>query len=124
MSIENLIAEVKSAADEVWKVLGSGFLENVYKKAFVQELKLRGIECREEVEVDIFYKGINVGIYKIDLLVDNRLIVELKATTDVSRVHSVQLVNYLCATGIDNGLLINFCGSNLYKIEKTRLYNK
>ena len=73
MSIQNLIAEVKSAADEVWKVLGSGFLENVYKKAFVQELKLRGIECREEVEVDIFYKGINVGIYKIDLLVDNRL---------------------------------------------------
>ena len=124
MSIENLIAEVKSAADEVWKVLGSGFLENVYKKAFVQELKLRVIECREEVEVDIFYKGINVGIYKIDLLVDNRLIVELKATTDVSRVHSVQLVNYLSATGIDNGLLINFCGSNLYKIEKTRLYNK
>ena len=124
MTIEELITEVKNAADEVWSVLGSGFLENVYKKAFLQELKLRGIECREEVEVDVFYKGINAGIYKIDLLVDNRLIVELKATTTVSRLHSVQLVNYLSATGIDNGLLINFGGACLYKIDKTRLYNK
>lgn len=124
MTIEELITEVKNAADEVWSVLGSGFLENVYKKAFLQELKLRGIECREEVEVDVFYKGTNAGMYKIDLLVDNRLIVELKATSNVSRLHSVQLVNYLSATGIDNGLLINFGGASLYKIDKTRLYNK
>jgi GxxExxY protein len=93
---------------KVHKTLGAGFLEKVYENAVMIELERCGLRARQQVPVSVKYEGRTVGEYFADILVEGRVVCELKANEIVLKEHEVQLVNYLNATGIDIGLLINF----------------
>lgn len=99
---------VIGAAMEVHRVLGPGFLEAVYQSALAQELKLRGIKVQQERHLPINYKGVLVGYYIADFVVEDKIILELKAIRQLTREHKAQAVNYLAATGIELALLLNF----------------
>lgn len=99
---------VIGAAFEVHRVLGPGFLESVYEEALAVELDLRGIEFRRQVPVAVGYKGRAVGEARLDCLVENLLIVELKAVDELAPIHQAQVISYLKATGHHLALLINF----------------
>lgn len=114
---------IRDAAQEVQCHLKAGYLESVYHRALVKELNLRGIPTQSECAIPVYYKGECVGDFKADIIVDNRVILELKACSSLNQSHSVQLVNYLIATGIDYGMLINFGASRLGIISKTRVYS-
>jgi GxxExxY protein len=100
--------EIIGAAFEVWKVLGYGFLEKVYENALVEELSRRGVPAQQQVEVEVHYKGVKVGRYVPDVFVAEKVIVEIKADKDYNPANEAQLLNYLKATGIRVGLLLNF----------------
>ena len=108
IDINDLILQIINSAKNVRRQLGPGFLEKVYKNAMVIELRKLHLNYETEKQIQIFYDGIIVGDYRADIIVDNRLILELKATQELSIAHEVQLVNYLTSTRIDDGLLINF----------------
>jgi GxxExxY protein len=91
--------------------LGAGFLEKVYANAMCIELKQNGLGVIQSPTVAVRYRGQVIGEYVPDLLVESRVICELKAVERLLQIHEVQLVNYLVATGLDTGLLINFGGS-------------
>ncbi len=122
MDIEQLISAVISAAYEVRITLGAGFLESVYQNALMTELESRGIKAEKETPLAVKYKGHIVGDFRCDILVDNRIIIELKAVGLLLPAHEAQLVNYLTATGIDHGLLINFGGVKLEVKRKFRTF--
>jgi GxxExxY protein len=103
-----LSQKIIAAAHNVHKELGQGFLEKVYKKALAIELQEAGIKCDLEVPRSILYHGLAVGDYIADMVVEDKIIVEAKAVSELNSVHEVQLVNYLKATGLQVGLLINF----------------
>ena len=105
---EELSKKVIAAAYEVHNELGHGFLEKVYKNALAAELKDAGVKCNLEVPLQVSYRGTIVGEYAADIVVDNKIIVEVKAVSKLNPAHEVQLVNYLKATGLTVGLLINF----------------
>ncbi|OQY04955.1 MAG: GxxExxY protein [Bacteroidetes bacterium 4572_117] len=92
----------------VYNTLGYGFLEKVYENAMMIELKKLGLECRKQVPLKVYYDDINVGDYFADIIVENLVIIELKAAKDIIIEHEAQLVNYLRATDIEVGLLLNF----------------
>ena len=92
----------------VYNELGYGFLEKVYERAMMIELSELGLNCRNQAGAAVYYKGHNVGDYFADLLVEDKVIVELKAVETVIKRHEVQLVHYLKATDIEVGLLLNF----------------
>ena len=97
------------AAMEVHGQLGPGFLEQVYQDALEIELRLLEIPCRREVELPVVYKGQTLRTkYKADFVCFHSIILELKALSDLTGVHEAQLINYLKATGLSLGLLINF----------------
>jgi len=102
------IEAVVGAAFEVANILGPGFLEKVYERALVRELRLRGVSVRQQVSVPVSYKGARVGTYVADLLVENQLIVELKCVESFSNEHLAQCINYLKAAHLRLALLINF----------------
>ena len=108
---KELSEKIISCAYNVHNELGQGFLEKVYKNALGIELEEAGIEHKVETQHKVLYHGRIVGEYFADLIVDNKIIVEVKAVTKLNPVHEVQLVNYLKATGINVGLLINFAKS-------------
>lgn len=124
MDIEELITEIIDCAYQVRKVLGPGFLESVYQKALVLELQNHQIDSEIECPINVYYKDTVVGEFRADLLVENSVIIELKAVNNLLPAHEVQLVNYLTATQIDNGLLINFGASRLEVKRKYRTYLK
>jgi len=93
---------------ETYNVLGYGFLEKVYENALLKELKANGFECESQKKISVNYKGDKVGEYFADILVDNEVILELKATESICEEHEYQLINYLKATNIELGLLLNF----------------
>ncbi len=103
-----LTHEIIGAAFEVWKTLGYGFLEKVYENSLVVELKLRGLQVEQQRAMDVQYKGVMVGQYVADLIVEGRVLVEIKAEKEYNPKHEAQLLNYLKATGIKVGLLLNF----------------
>ena len=92
----------------VYNELGYGFLEKVYERAMMIELQDLGLNCKSQSEINVKYKGQLVGDYFADIIVENKVIVELKAVEKIIKIHEVQLVNYLKATGIEVGLLLNF----------------
>ena len=100
--------QINGAIYEVNRVLGPGFLEKVYENALLAELKQRGIQAESQVPIRIDYKGISVGEYYADIVVERKIILELKATDFLLKVHEAQLLNYLKATGYKVGLLVNF----------------
>lgn len=106
--LDRLAYAVIGAAIEVHRGLGPGFLESVYQGALCVELRLRTIPFRSQTVVSVNYKGQTVGEGRLDLLVGNALIVELKAVETLAPIHSAQLLSYLKMTGHPLGLLINF----------------
>ena len=93
---------------KVHKVLGPGFLESVYRRALVIELRRSGLAVEVEKEVVIFYEGEEVGRHRLDLIVERRVILELKTVEDLSQAHYAQVRSYLKATGLAVALLVNF----------------
>lgn len=105
---KDLTYEIIGAAIEVYKVLGYGFLEKVYKNALIIELKRRGINVKNEFLMKVYYKNEEVGDYSADIFVEDKVIVEIKVEKEYNSKHEAQLLNYLKATGMKVGLLINF----------------
>jgi len=109
MDINDLTGKVIGAAIEVHKILGPGLLESAYEECISHELELRKITFSRQMQVPIEYKGIKLDCgYRLDLLVEDKLIVELKACESIEKIHEAQLLTYLKLTGIHLGLLINF----------------
>jgi GxxExxY protein len=108
MDINELTYEINGAVFEVNRVLGPGFLEKVYQNALMVELKSRGLKAESQVAVTVDYKDNVVGEYIADILVEEKVILELKTVDRLDRIHEAQLLNYLRATGIQVGLLVNF----------------
>lgn len=92
----------------VYNTLGFGFLEKVYENALLLELKTQGLTCHKQVPITVFYHGNAVGDYYADIIVNNEIILELKAAETLVEEHELQLINYLKATEIEIGLLLNF----------------
>jgi GxxExxY protein len=105
---EELTRHIIGCAYRVFNTLGHGFLESVYERSMLIELRKLGLRVENQYPVKVFYAGQMVGAFEADLFVESAVIVELKAVRTLLPVHEVQLVNYLKATGIDTGLLINF----------------
>jgi len=105
--LEELSFQVMSAVFEVHNVLGSGFLEKVYEGALVKEFGFRNIAVETQKEINVSYKGEVIGSYFADIVVDGQIIIELKAVSALLPLHEAQLLNYLKATGIKVGLLVN-----------------
>jgi len=103
-----LSEQIINSAFEVHKILGAGFLEKVYLNAMLEELKSRGIKAELQRGITVKYKGVIIGDYYADLVVEDVVIVELKALDKLHDIHELQIKNYLKATGIEIGLLINF----------------
>ena len=99
---------ILSAFYEVYNALGYGFLERVYQNALYQELTRKGFTCEAQKQIKVYYKGQEVGEYYADILVDKCIILELKACDRLCKEHELQLINYLKATDIELGLLLNF----------------
>lgn len=93
---------------EVYNELGYGFLEKVYQNALLIELKNRGLQVSSNEKIKVYYKGENVGDYYADIIVNNTIIVELKATEFIVEAFENQLLNYLRGTDCEVGLLLNF----------------
>ncbi len=108
MEKENITHKVIGCAYQVYKNLGFGFLESVYRKAMVIEIEASGLRIKQECPLKVLYRDKVVGDFFADLVVEDELIVELKSVERLEKVHEAQLVNYLVATGMDVGLLINF----------------
>jgi GxxExxY protein len=117
----DLAGKVIGLAMKVHSALGAGFLESVYHKALAHELAKAGISFESENPLNVIYDEILVGEFVADLIVEKELIVELKAVQALATMHEVQTVNYLVATGIDVGLLINFGAERLEFKKKFRL---
>lgn len=124
ITADQLITEIIECAKRIRRQLGPGFLEKVYKNAMVVELRKLKLNFETEKLIQVLYDGIVVGEYRTDIIVEGKLILELKATQDLSIANEVQLVNYLTSTQIDNGLLINFGSDKLQFKRKYRIYRK
>ena len=109
MEINDITKEIIGAAIEVHKTLGPGLLEKPYELCLIHELKLRGLKCESQKPVSIQYKGLVLDdSLKLDLVVENKVIVELKATKEILPVHRAQIMSYMRLSSINNGLIINF----------------
>jgi len=108
MNINDITYAINGAVFEVNKVLGAGFLEKVYERALLMELRERGLTAESQVPIKVAYKEKIVGEYIADIVVEGKVIVEVKAGENFERVHEAQLLNYLKATGVKVGLLVNF----------------
>ena len=122
MEEEALTGQIIGCAMRVHSVLGPGFLESVYRKALRHELVKAGFHAVEEVAIAVQYDGIVVGEFSADLMVEDKVMIELKANQALAVANEVQLVNYLTATGIEIGLLLNFGAQRLEFKRKTRSY--
>ena len=105
---EELSRKIIGAAVEVHRELGPGYLENIYEEALKMDLTEHGLhfECQKEIKIE--YLGVVVGIHRLDLVIENEIIVELKAVKELADIHFAQLRSYLKATGLKVGLLLNF----------------
>ena len=108
MNIDDITYQIRGAVFEVNRVLGHGFLEKVYEKALLVELRRRGLSAESQIPLKVVYKNELVGEYFADIVVEDRILLELKAVESLQRIHEAQLLNYLKATDYKIGLLINF----------------
>ena len=106
--LDALVSETVGAAYEVGNILGCGFLEKVYHRALLRELRLRRLPTQSEAAFPVRYKGQHVGDYIADIVVGGHLVVELKCAEVLSNEHMAQCINYLKASGLKLALLINF----------------
>jgi GxxExxY protein len=122
MEDEALTEKIIGCAMQVHRVLGAGYLEIVCRNALDHELRRAGLHAECEKPLGVTYDGVNVGNYVADIIVEGKVILELKAVLSLSPVHEAQLVNYLSATGIEIGLLLNFGADRLGFRRKHRTY--
>ncbi len=108
MKHEEITSEVIGAFYNVYNKLGYGFLEKVYENALIVELRKNKIYCEKQQQVKVFYKGVEVGNYFADIVVEGVVILELKANKTLNKTDELQLQNYLKATDMEVGLLLNF----------------
>jgi GxxExxY protein len=112
-SFEDLSRKVIGAAIEVHTALGPGFLETIYEEALKVELSEHGLRYEAQKEIHIEYLDVEVGLHRLDLVVENSIILELKALKELAEIHFAQLRSYLKATGLRAGLLLNFAKPTL-----------
>ena len=117
----DLCGQIIGLAMKIHSTLGPGFLESVYQNALIWELRKAGIKAEAERPISVRYDGQIVGAFTADLFVSDSVIVELKASQSLAKAYEVQLVNYLTATGFDEGLLLNFGAERLEFKKKFRL---
>ena len=106
--IDKLTKRIIGAAIEVHKILGPGLLESIYEEALCYELELRGLDVQRQVEIDVLYKGKIIKGQRLDILVNNEVIIELKSVSILPEVAMAQTLSYLKATNLKRTLLINF----------------
>jgi len=116
--------KIIGCAIKIHRVLGPGFLENIYHRALAHELSKANIPYVSEARMQVMYDGIILGDYVADFLIDSRLVVELKAVEVLLKTHEIQLVNYLSAVKFDLGLLINFGSQKIQVKRKYRELNR
>ena len=122
MNVEDI---VKKILDSIYCVRGNlvqGYLESLYEKALIIELQERGLKVESQVPIQVNYKGTIIGDFKIDLLVEDCVIIEIKAVQKLQVTHELQLVNYLTIAKKDIGILVNFGGDKIEIKRKYRLY--
>ncbi|HEX7357835.1 MAG TPA: GxxExxY protein [Ignavibacteriaceae bacterium] len=105
---KELTSKIISCFYKVYNVLGFGFLEKVYENALLIELNARGLYAEKQKPIKVIYENETVGEYYADIIVENKIIIELKAAESLIEEHELQLINYLKATNIELGLLLNF----------------
>jgi GxxExxY protein len=115
---KNLSYQIMGAIFEVNKELGPGFLESVYEKALLLELASRGMKVDVEKVFDLTYKGKKVGTHRLDLIIEDKVVVELKTVERFAPHHTAQLLSYLKASGHRLGILVNFSKA---KVESRRV---
>ena len=109
MSFDDLSRQVIGLGIEVHKHLGPGLLESVYQECLAYELSAHGIQFQKEMDIPVIYKGQDLNMnYRIDFLIEGRLIIELKAVESILGIHKAQLLTYMKLTKIKTGLLMNF----------------
>jgi GxxExxY protein len=108
MTLDEITYKIRGAVFEVNRVLGAGFLEKVYENALLSELDRRGLKADNQVPLKVYYKKEIVGEYFIDILVEDRVVLELKVVDSLKKIHQAQILNYLKATGVQVGFLVNF----------------
>lgn len=113
MNIHEISHNIIGMAMRVHSFFGPGFLEEVYKNALLVELEKSGLKYEKEAILDINYKGTTIGHYKADIIVERKIIVELKSVNAIIPIHETQLVHYLNTTNINDGLLLNFGSKSL-----------
>ena len=113
MKYEELTHKIIGCAMEVHKTLGNGFQEVIYQRALAIEMRMQGLDFEREKEMPIFYKGQDIGTRRVDFFVEEKIMVELKAITQLEDVHLAQAMNYLEAYHMEIGLLINFGAKSL-----------
>lgn len=114
---EALAREIIRISFDIHNHLGYGFLEKVYENALVYELKAMGYKTEQQKPLPVMYKGMEIGMYYSDIIVEDKVLLELKSCERIKYEHSPQILNYLKATGIKTGLLINF---GRFKVECKR----
>ena len=110
---KELTYKILNAAFEVHNILGCGFLEKVYENALLHELDIQGMRAEAQKEIQVIYKDHNVGSYMADIVVEDSVILELKAVERITKLHKAQLLNYLKATGYEVGMILNFARPRL-----------
>ena len=108
-----LTSKIIAAAIEVHRRLGPGFIESIYGNALVLELRKRGLEVEQQVDILVEYDGVEVGRHRLDLLIEKMLVVELKAIQNLENVHFAVVKSYLRAIGKKHGMLLNFAKPTL-----------
>lgn len=114
----DLSYEIMGAIFEVHKELGPGFVESVYEKALIEEFAKKGIKVETQKVIDVIYKGKKIGNHRLDLIVDDKIVLELKTVERFATHHTAQLLSYLKASGYKLGILVNFSKS---KVEYRRV---
>jgi len=110
---EELTEIILSACFEVSNELGAGFLESVYEKALIVALKEKGLNTLQQVPLKVFFRNQIVGDFVADIIVENKVLIELKSVKNLAPEHQAQIINYLRSTSIEIGLLVNFENSKL-----------
>jgi len=118
---EDITEKIIASCFEIANELGSGFLESVYEKALTLALHVKGLKVQNQLPIHVYFQKQEVGEFYADLLVEDKIIVEIKAVKAFSPEHYAQVINYLKATGINVGLLVNF---GQQKFEFKRFYRK
>ena len=113
MLYSDITEKIIGAAMEVHKGLGPGFLESVYDESLAYEFELQKISCDRKKAIDVFYKGKKVKHFECDFTVEDKVQVEIKAIKKITEIEQAQIINYLKATGLKVGLLINFGSTSL-----------